>query len=151
MDGAFDRAVSAPPTAASAAPAPAPLSYEPPRHRAGWNPVERQRCAVLLAIVSGAPVLAGVWSFVGVQWGQWREGSIALFQPATGTDFYETWFASGPIWAVTGIYIAVAGVTLVKLIMGRWRLEWIWIISLCWIAWLAYLTLAVIALDGPFP
>ena len=105
---------------------------------AALTPLERRRVRLMLGLVIGAGVSLFSWVHLGARWGQRREGTNALFAPATGTDFYDRVLIDLPLLAMTVVCAAVAGWTTLRVALKCWRLPWLYALSAAFFAWVAF-------------
>jgi hypothetical protein len=92
----------------------------------------------MLGLVLGAGVLLFSWVHLGARWGQRREGTNALFAPATGTDFYDQILIEIPLLGMTVVCAAVAGWTMLCVALKRWRLPWLYTLPAAFFAWVVF-------------
>jgi hypothetical protein len=106
---------------------------------------------LLYFIVLAVPFAAIAYFHAGVAWGRRREGTDTLFAPATGTDFYETWFVAVPFYAVTVALGVIASATAAGVFAKRLTRAWLLVPAGCAAAWVVFFFYLAIAADGPFP
>ncbi|MEM7807330.1 MAG: hypothetical protein AAF561_04395 [Planctomycetota bacterium] len=95
------------------------MPYETPSERRG--PIRGLWWCV--GLWGGWVTLCNLWIHVGIRFGQWYEGSDVLFEPATGTTFWDDWFIIAPLVLLLFGYLALVFLTAGLVLAKCWDSE----------------------------
>jgi len=104
------------------------------------------RALLLTAVVVGSAVILECFIHIGAAWGQRREGTQALFEPATGTGWYDRVLIDFPMWAMASVCGAVSCWSVWAVVRRRWNLVWLLVVPISVIAWFAFVFINIVTI-----
>lgn len=77
-------------------------------------------------------IVVSAWWRGGIRYGQWYTGGEILFEPATGTAFWDTWAISAPAITLFGGAMLLSVVQVLMAIRCLWCQEQMYLIAFGW-------------------